>query len=252
MTLHIAAFRSNADQAGAAANLAAVTDQAVATEGNFVRVPSALQQLVGEAFFTGTTTAFTSAQVQSPTLRQLVNQNLGVRGLIADDSKIMKVQWHPHIPRAMAANEGIEFVTNTDAAGAIELHGLVWLADGAIAPVNGNMFTTRATAAITAVNTGWTNGLLTFTERLPYGNYDVVGMRALAADGTAARLVFPGLPFRPGVPVDQAESIDEPSWFRYGRAGVLGTFDLNQPPTLEVFGGAATAQVIYLDLIKRN
>lgn len=251
MTMHIAAYRSLVDQAGAATALTALTDQAVATDGTFVRVPTALKNLVAEAFFTGVTTAFTFARVESPLLRQLVNQSLSVRGFIADDSKIQNVQWHGDLPRGLDANEGLEFVTNTDAAAAIELHGLVWLADGPVQPAKGNIFTTRATAAITAVNTGWTAGLLTFTERLPYANYDVVGLRVLAADGTAARLVFPGLPFRPGVPVEQAETILEPSWFRYGKAGVFGTFDLNQPPTLEVFGGAAVAQVVYLDLIKR-
>lgn len=251
MTMHLAAYRSNADQAGAAASLLAVVDQAVATDNTFVRVPTALKNLIAEAFFTGTTTAFTFARVESPLLRQLVNQSIGVRGLIADDAKIMNVQYHGDLPRGLDANEGLEFVTNTDSAAAIELHGLVWLADGPVQPAKGNIFTTRATAAITAVNTGWTAGPLTFAERLPYGNYDVVGMRALAADGTAARLVFPGLPFRPGVPVDQSEAIQDPAWFRYGKAGVFGSFDLNQPPTLEVFGGAAVAQIIYLDLIKR-
>jgi hypothetical protein len=184
-------------------------------------------------------------------MRQLVNQSLSVRGLIADDSKIQNVQWHGDVPRELDANEGLEFVTNTDAGAAIELHGLVWLGDGPVQPAKGKIFTTRCTAAITAVNTGWTAGQLTFAERLPYANYDVVGMRALGADGTAARLVFPGQAFRPGVPLEQSEAILEPSWFRYGKAGVFGTFDLNQPPTLEVFGGAATAQVVYLDLIKR-
>lgn len=251
MTMHLAAYRSNVDQAGAAGNIAAITDQAVATENNFVRVPTALKNLLGEAFFTGTTTAFTFARVESPLLRQLINQSLGVRGLIVDDSKTMNVQWHGMSPRALDANEGLEFTSNTDSAAAIELHGLVWLGDGAVQPAKGNIFTTRATAAITAVNTGWTSGLLTFVERLPYGAYDVVGMRALAADGTAARLIFPGLPFRPGVPLEQAENIQEPEWFRYGNAGVFGSFDLNQPPTLEVFGGASVAQTIYLDMIKR-
>lgn len=251
MTMHIAAYRSLVDQAGAAGALTAVVDQAMATEGTFVRVPSALKNLVGEALFTGATTAFTFARIESPLLRQLVNQSLGVRGLVADDAKIQNVQWHGMLPRGLDANEGLEFVTNTDAAAAIELHGLVWLADGPVQQATGNIFTTRATAAVAAVNTGWTAGPLTFAERLPYANYDVVGMRALGADGTAARLVFPGLPFRPGVPMDQSESILDPLLFRYGRAGMFGTFDLNQPPTLEVFGGASVAQVIYLDLIKR-
>lgn len=251
MTMHIAAWRSLVDQAGAAGSLNAVVDQAVATDGTFVRVPTALKNLVAEAFFTGVTTAFTFARVESPLLRQLVNQSLGVRGLITDDDKIMRVQWHGMLPRGLDANEGLEFISNTDAAAAIELHGLAWLADGPVQQATGNIFTTRATAAIVSTNVGWTAGPLTFAERLPYANYDVVGMRALAADGTAARLVFPGLPFRPGVPIDQSEAIVDPAWFRYGKAGVFGTFDLNQPPTLEVFGGASVAQVIYLDLIKR-
>lgn len=252
MTMHIAAFRISADQAGALAALNAVIDQAINTEDTFLRVPSGVPQLLGEAFYTGAVTAFGGASVQAPSLRQLANQAVSLRGLISDDSKGFRVQWHGSNPRALNPGEGLEFYSNTDAAAAVELQGLVWLGDGAVAPVNGNIFTTRATAAITAVNTGWTSGVLTFDERLPIGTYDVVGMSCLATDGTAARLLFPGLAYRPGVVINDTEAADDNLAFRVGRAGVFGSFDLNQPPQLEVFGGAATAQTVYLDMIRRS
>lgn len=251
MSMHVAAYRSNADLGGAAVALNAVVDQAINTEDTFLRVPTALPALIGEAFYTGVTTAFTGATVQSPSLRQLANQAISLAGLISDDSKNFRIQWHPGNPRALRPGEGVEFVADVDSAAAIELHGVVWLADGAVSPVSGNIFTTRATATITAVQTGWTAGVLTFDERLPIANYDVVGMSVLATDGTLGRLIFPGLPWRPGVVVNEDETTDDNMMFRMGRAGVFGTFDLNQPPQLEVFGGADTAQVVYLDLIQR-
>lgn len=250
MTMHLSAYRSLADQAGANAALTAVIDQAVNTEGTFIRVPNVVPQLLAEAFFAGAITAFTRARVESPSLRTLANQMIATHGLIADDDKDFRIQWHGMSPRELRPGEGVEFVTNTDAVAAVELHGLIWLGDGPVQRVGGNQFTTRATAAIATVNTGWTAGILTFDERLPIADYDVVGLMVTAADGTAARLVFPGLPFRPGVVVVQDESTNVLQAFRYGNAGVFGRFNLNQPPQLEVFGGAGGAQVVYLDLIR--
>lgn len=252
MTIHLAAYRSSADQAGAAASLNAVVDQAINTDTTFIRVAPAISNLIGEAFLTGAITAFTSALVQSPSLRQLANQAVSRRGLITDTSKELITQWHGASPRALVAGEGLEFVTNTDAAGAVELQGYVWLADGAVKPVQGNIFTTRATATVQSANGSWTAGALTFQERLPFGTYDVVGLSVLATDCAAARLIFPGLPFRPGVLISDDETGNSLWMWRFGNAGVMGTFDLNQPPQLEVTGGTAAAQVVYLDLIKRS
>ncbi len=76
-------------------------------------------------------------------------------------------------------------------------------------------------------------------------------MRVESSDGIFARLIFIDSARRPGVIVTPDNQVEAGRDFRYGRAGVFGQFDLNQPPSLEVLGGVATSQVVYLDLIRQ-
>ena len=122
--------------------------------------------------------------------------------------------------------------------------------DGPSAPVNGEILTIRATASITLVDGVWTNGNITFDQVLPVGDYNIVGMRAEGTGLVAARLVIQGYPWRPGIVGRTTVAQDDLDMMRFGRSGVLGTFNNNVPPTLDAIGATGTTQVIYLDLIK--
>src|SRR5207247_1836789 len=97
----------------------------------------------------------------------------------------------------------------------------------------GAIYTIRATAAVALAASTWVNGALTFSQALPYGTYQVVGMRARGANLAAARLVFVGQPFRPGVAGVNALGNVDPFHFRYGNMGVFGQFDSTVPPTVD-------------------
>jgi len=247
---HLAGWFEDVDQAGAAADIAAMPDEAVTVSGNFVRCPDDLPNLLGAACITAATT-YTRARVESPTLRQLSNFDILPVNRIATPEANPAIAWLGPNPQPLTAGEDISFNTNTDMAAAnIEIYGAVWFGDGPVQPVNGNIFTVRCTAAITQADGVWTNGALVFTQDLPVGTYDVVGLRVQAAGLVLGRLVFVGEPFRPGVlGAILPESIDVPS-ARYGRGGLLGTFAQRNPPTLDVVGITGTAQEVYLDLIK--
>jgi hypothetical protein len=149
--------------------------------------------------------------------------------------------------------EQLRFLVNTDDAAAQDHYGLVWLGDGPIQPVEGKIFTVRATAAIAQAAGVWRNGVLTFSEQLPVTRYQVVGMNVLAASGAAGRLIFPDSQYRPGTTVDgTTQAIVDRYMWRAGAAGVFGEFHVNQPPQLEMFAGTATAQTVYLDLIRKD
>ena len=96
----------------------------------------------------------------------------------------------------------------------------------------------------------WVNTALTFNSTLPSGTYQVVGMRAEGANLVAARLVFVGGQFRPGVAAASAANLALFNRFRNGQIGVFGAFDVNQPPTLDCLGVTDTSQEVVLDLIK--
>lgn len=135
-------------------------------------------------------------------------------------------------------------------AGALVEQTLFWLSDQIQSTTPGPCRGVRASATITATTTGWTPGALTFQQALPTGRYRIIGMAAFGTNLFAARLVFPGQTFRPGILAQDAAGEYDHEWFRRGNFGVFGEFDSIAPPTLEVISaGANAAQTVFLDLV---
>jgi len=163
---HLAGWFQDVDQAAAAADIAAMPDEAVTVNGNFVRCPDALPNLLGAAVVTIATT-FTRARVESPTLRTLANFDILPANRIATPEADPAIAWLGPNPQPLTAGEDVSFNTNTDHAAAIEIYGAVWFGDGPVQPVNGAIFTVRCTAGITQLQGVWTNGALTFSRIYP-------------------------------------------------------------------------------------
>lgn len=247
---HLGAFYQSVDPAGALTTINAVQDQAVFTSGVDLRAPVDLPYIIGEVgLYAGAVLA--RSQVQSPSLRAFANLDVEPVVNAVTFGNPPEAMMHPASPVPVSGDEAVNFALQTTPAGGAEAHyGLVWFGDGPQQPVTGEIFTVRATATIAQAVATWTNGNLTFAQTLPVGTYSVVGMRVRSTDAVAARLVFVGGQWRPGVPCVNAIADLDPSMFRYGRMGSLGQFHTNTPPTLDVLGGAAAAQVILLDLIR--
>ena len=251
MTFHLGGYFQDVDQAAAAADINAMPDLAVTVSGKFIRCPQQLAFLLGAACITIATT-FTRARVESPQVRRLANYDILPVNRIATPEADPCISWQGENPLSLVPDEDISFNTNTDHAAAIEIYGLIWLGDGTLSPANGEIFTVRATAAITQVDGLWTAGALTFSQDLPAGTYDVVGMRVQAAGLVAARLAFVGGGFHPGVLAAITPAAQDVPQFRHGRMGVWGTFTHRNPPQIEVVGITSSAQEVYIDLIKRS
>lgn len=246
---HTAAYYESIDGGGVLHNIAGIQDQALSVNGDNVRVPQELPMLAGAAALTAAST-LTGAQVQSPSLRTLANPDISpvVNAVtFGDPPEIFDIFQNP---QPLTPAEDLEFLINSDNTGATAEYGVVWLSDGNTQPVSGNIFTVKCTADITLAAGQWVNGNLTFTQTLPAGQYQVVGLRAEGTNLVSARLVFPGGGFRPGVPAVNAVSDLDHSRFRNGMAGIFGTFTEDSPPTLDALGVTDTSQTIYLDLIK--
>ncbi len=247
---HLAAFYEDIDPGAALVPIAAVPEQQFFTTGDDFRVPTAMPFIVGAAGLVDDASAV-RAQVASPTLR--IQANLDIEPIIAAAAVFgspPEVLFHPQSPVQLTADEALNFYMESDPA-AVEVHyGLVWLSDGPQATVQGNIFTVRAVGAIAQVVDLWTNGNLTFAQTLPAGSYQVIGLRVRSADAVAARLVFSEQSARPGVACVNAIGDLDPGVFRFGRFGVFGEFPHTNPPTLDVLGGAGTAQYVYLDLLR--
>jgi len=249
---HLGAFYSLIDPAAALVNLAAVADDQLTTNGNDLRVPNALPFLIGESALLEATAPL-QAQVSAPSLRRVANVDIEPFGTGLVHTDLHAIAYHPYMAVPLQGDESLNFKINSNPAAATSQYGLVWLGDGVQSPVTGDIVTVRVDAAVTNVLGSWETGLLTFGQDLPVGNYDVVGLRVVEATSVAARLVFKGGVWRPGVAVANAVTEPDQQNMRYGQSGILGTFHTNNPPALEVLGAAgAVTPVVYLDLIPRG
>jgi len=252
MTMHLCAFGESIDPAGALVNIAGITDDAVLVNGDDIRVPTELPWFLGGSALISATTPI-QAQFQSPSLRQVANIDIDpvATGLVFDDPAEIAIQ--PMSPLPLNGDEALNFLANTNPAGAEIHYGLAWLGDGAIQPVVGEIYSVRAMASLVGVALSWVSSELTFAQDLPVGNYEIVGMRCREAGMVAARLSFRGQAFRPGVPGAVAINDVVGDMFRYGKMGSFGIFHTNTPPLLEVIAAAAAINpVVILDLIFRG
>jgi len=243
----LVAFTESQDSA-VLANIAAVADPHVRVVGDDIYVPGALPNLAGFHFCGAN---FTMGQIASPSLRRVVNIDVDQADLADEPGSPPNFHNRFANPLPMEGDENVNTLMAEDAAGASRVNALVWFSDGPVTPVTGPIYTVRATGATTLVANTWTNGALTFTQTLPKGTYDIVGMRAQSAGLRAARLVISGLSWRPGcIGCDADSDLDAPA-FRHGMIGVWGTFTHLTPPTVDFFSASAdTAEVVLLDLIK--
>lgn len=246
---HLVGWAQNVDQAAAAADLDAIQDETLFAQGDIIRVPAEMALMQGVAFLSAATT-FVAAVLQAPSLRTLADFDILPAERAATFGSPPALAWLGGNPMSLTPDESLTFNTNTDDAVPVDIYGFLWLADGPPAQVSGEIFSVRATAAITLAALVWTNGDLTFTQDLPFGNYDVVGIRAESANLIAARLVFPGGRWRPGVPGANAPSDVDAPQFRYGASGVLGSFNSNSPPSIDMIGITDSSEDVILDLIK--
>jgi len=247
-------FAETIDPAGVDVNLTALADQHVTTTGDDLTIP-ALNQIV--ALAAGVASGGTAkARLDIPSLlrvtRVYVSPINGYADADATPEIVPNVMDYRQNPLVLRPSEIAQAVINSDTTAAALQWLLMWLADGPIRPVTGEMFTNRFTGTTTLVVDVWTNGTITPDDRLPAGRYAVVGMRAISAGIVAARLVFPGEQgYRPGVLGALLDDNHDWPGFRFGGMGIFGEFEHNQIPSVEYLSSVAdTAEEVYLDLIK--
>lgn len=215
--------------------------------GNLV-VPRDLASIVG---LYGKGVDVARVQVQSPSLRQLLQPEVSPLDVNALPTAPSRLQDYRFTPIQVAPDEQVQVNVANAAAGANRISVLMWLADGPIQPISGDVRSVRVTSATTLVANAWTNGVLAFDQTLPAGRYSVVGGRFFGTTLVGFRLVFPGYSWRPGGIGLANATLEESDLSRNGNMGSWGEFNHNTPPTIDFFGTAAdTAQTGVLDLLK--
>lgn len=229
-------------------NIAALADPHVRVSGDDIVVPKGLPNLLG-CYFLGV--SLTQGQLASPSLRRRVNldvEPLDRNTLPLATTKPMHDFFDSPIP--LDGEESLNALMAEDGT-TTRGNALVWLGDGPVSPVKGDILTVRVTNASTLTANAWTNGALTFSQSLPAGTYQLVGARMQSTNLQGFRFVFVGQQWRPGAIGVNADADSDLSRFRAGHAGVWGEFSHNTPPTVDFLSnGADSSQVGHLDLMK--
>jgi hypothetical protein len=247
MVFTLVGWSQSIDTGGVLSEIDALADPHIRVEGKKIVVPS-LNKLLG-AMAVGAT--MVDARITSPSLRTVIEHTISP--LNADAEPLSPPSYVDMFenPIELVVSEQLTAKTAETATGAVQQTVLAWLGDGPVTPVKAKFYTIKATSSATLTAYTWTNVPITFDQTLPAGRYQIIGMRAMSAGMIAARLVFPGYPWRPGVIGNDALTDIEASRFRFGNAGVFGEFTHDSPPTVDCLSVSAdTSQTFWFDLVK--
>lgn len=235
MPFTVAAWSASQDSAVLLA-AAALSDPHIVTAGNDIRVPDWATILLG-CYVLGPNV--TRAQLISPTLRRVFNPDLSPIDVAALPTSPHRAWMLMSDAIELTAAEALNFQFAENNAGASRGTALIWLADQVPDGIDAPTFTMRFTASFTAVANAWTNGVITFDQTLPPGEYACLGAHVRSTNLQAFRFVVPGSFFRPGGIGSAAISdILLPGQLR-GGWGEWFRFLHTAPPTIDVLCNAA-------------
>ncbi len=231
--------------------LDAVSDQHIKTSGTTVTV-GAMNNIVGAYALVGL--LGTEARLISPSLRRTNPLYITPIDLAIVPPTDPAMMYHPANPVLLDVNESLEAEEDGTIAAATEQHLIgVFMSDGALSPVTGEIFTINANIALGLEPNSWEFSEITFPDSLPVADYTVVGARLVAANGILFRFVPVGAVNRPGGVSANAVDGKDPWNQRFGRMGDWFSFNTVQPPGIEVIGSVTTGSAtyeLYIDAIK--
>jgi len=230
-------------------NVNAVPDQHVKTHDEFFYI-SDFNKIIGRKAFVGTSDF---CRLLSPSLRAVNPEaitHLEAVALPAGD--VLRV-FHPEKVIPLIPNEALECEIFNNPGAVLETI-VVFLAQGAVVPVSGDIRSLVFDCTPVLAQGVWAFSEVNIPDGLPVGNYDVVGCRLESDTSIAFRFVPVGGGHRPGGICIKSELYVEPWHQRFGRLGNWFSFNTVQLPGIEVLDSAATGAVKlygFLDIIKR-
>ena len=244
----LVAYYKSVNTGGVLSVITPVNDQHVSFGSNFITVPDWAKNLVGIAVLA---LHNGSAQIQAPSLRAATYEDVSplIGALSFNDPDQFFDLTNDQKPLQPA--EGLQLYMAGSEGGAEGKYGLIWLADTLAAQPDGIVETIKFTGTTTLTANTWTQVPLVAGQQLRAGVYTIVGMRAISASGIAARMIIPGVQYRPGVPCVLSEATVDFPKFRRGNFGAWGTFPHTAVLSAEFLASAGdTAETVYLDVVK--
>lgn len=226
-----------------------IVDQSATQSGDGYTTAAPLDKIV-MAYGFGTN--LTRVQLQSPTLQLIGDHDVHpLDNAAAGAGGVPNLVQFIDSPRQLKDTETlIAQVIQSNAGAQQEIVG-VWVADGPLKPVQGEIFTIRFTGTTTLTANAWSSVTPTLSQNLLAGKYQIVGARLQGATAVLFRWIVQGYAPRPGGVAVTTDTARDPAGQRYGGWGVWAEFQSNLIPNVEVLATAAdTAQTGFIDLIK--
>lgn len=246
--MHLAAFRGSVVNGTTNTAIAGVPDNALprSTSGNFFAPPNATIFAAAAGGINAT-----RSRINTPNFRKVGFPSIApLNQTVAVPSPPNMALYGDYGPKPEPTDEISVEATHSDAAAQIQ-YALMWFKFGQGSKPGGMEYRLRFTAAVTGVVGSWASGAIAFDQTIPSGDYAIVGMDVFGTNLLAARLIFIGGGWRPGVLARNAVGSVPHRLFLDAYDGVFGVFNNVALPQLEVYVEAAnSAQEGYLDIIK--
>lgn len=244
---HLAAYTASVGQT-ANTDIAALTDSVLTISNGHFRLTDSMQLLAAYA----QSATILRARLDSPTLRLPGNpyiRPVNVGAVPISTPRILDLSSNPI---ALPPREEIALqLTSGLACGTEVATGLIWVSPGYVPAPPGKIQWVRITSTTAAVAAKWTNVALTFETSLPSGYWSVVGLNYQATHAIAARLIFPGMVWRPGY-LGNAALGDQPMYEAFnGAFGECGRFVNDNPFQIEVLNTTTdNAHEFYVGIVQ--
>lgn len=245
---HLAMFYTN-DLADASVNVAlgVVSDQILSQANSRYLAPNDMQVMAAYV----ATVGLVDARINAPSLRSISLPYIDPGAAVVAAPDVPPINVLLDNGYGLDATEEFTVEVSRTSGAAADAYAALWIAPRMVRAQPGPIYTVRATSSVTIAEGSWANGVLTLTQTLPPGRYQVVGMSAYGTNLFASRLVFPTGGLRPGVLAQQAIGQYNQPVFRTGNFGAFGEFNSYVLPSVDHFGaGAGTSQTVFLDLVR--
>lgn len=191
------------------------------------------------------------AKLASPTMRQVASpfiRPITVAAIPAANPNMWLVDDNPF---RLVPYEEIQCQATSGVAMTERFTALIWLQDVMTPIPSGNMIPLRLTSTTAAVANTWTTVTATFADTIPTGRYAMIESECQSTNAQAHRWIISNQYWRPGMPSMAALGSRLPYSITKGQWGVMGYFNSNDLPRLQVLcNGADAAHEAYLHVVR--
>lgn len=256
MATHLCAFHESVDSTTLTAVNTIVDEILSRPAADRFQVPSDLNSI---AFALASGPNLTRAQIVSPSI-EVRRMTLDIVPARRGANTFSNSYIEGLVPKAdlvLTPTENFQLFASEDATGASDIFGLIALKTPGPLPAmpGGDIRVLRATAQQTLTLNEWTTFTPTLEHDLEPGTYTLVGFIPISANIIAARAIFTGQGYRPGVPgrvtytggdIEFDEKFyDKLMWYP------MGSFTHISPPQFQFLTNATdSSETIILFLIK--